>query len=234
MENESGAPEEAVPEQAAVDDAPANEEVVPQDEEVAPQDEAAADDAPTDGDNGETTADDGEAATEDDEPDLPFIPYPILPEGSKALAFKALTSDVFDRVKYLQTGSGATAVQCLQAAFENPDAPVGFIAADAESYTTFAPLTHAIIELLHANVRVAENKQVTQLDDSFLAELPKDIDASFIQSTRIIAARNITVSVRHACPAQPYCLHRGICFRRRSRQHTAMIWRSRSRLRSRT
>jgi arginine kinase len=124
---------------------------------------------------------------------------PALPpfaEGTRALAAKVLTPELFATLHALSTSNGFTAADCVKSAVENPDAPIGVYAGDDQCYELFQSLFDPLIAHLHpeANLSADAVAPAPALDPALLAFEPLDPAGAHIISTRISIARNIAVS----------------------------------------
>lgn len=115
--------------------------------------------------------------------------YPVFADENKSYMRKALTPELFEKLKDHKTATGGwTLARAINTGIVNQDSLVGCHAGDAESYTDFRELFDPVIEAYHGGY-TPDRKHVTDLDPS---KLVGDIDdKSMIKSTRIRVARNI-------------------------------------------
>jgi creatine kinase len=109
---------------------------------------------------------------------------------SKSLLKKFLTKEIFDKLKGLKTGLGATLLDVIQSGVANPDSGVGVYAPDAESYSTFAPLFDPIIEDYHTGFKSTDKHPPSTWGDvNTLGNL--DPAGTYIISTRVRCGRSM-------------------------------------------
>jgi len=109
---------------------------------------------------------------------------------SKSLLKKYLTQEIFDKLKGLKTGLGATLLDVIQSGVANPDSGCGIYAPDAESYTTFAPLFDPVIEDYHGGFKPTDkHPPSTWGDGNTIGNL--DPEGKFVVSTRVRCGRSL-------------------------------------------
>jgi len=100
---------------------------------------------------------------------------------------KHLTPELFEELKDKITVNGFTLEKAIKSGIENVDSEIGVYAGDEESYEVFAPLFDKIIQEYHgfSSTDIHENNLNTEDLDV------KNLDSSYILSTRIRVGRNI-------------------------------------------
>lgn len=111
-------------------------------------------------------------------------------ENCKSLLKKYLSKEVFDSVKGLKTGMGASLLDVIQSGVANLDSGVGIYAPDAESYTLFAPLFNPIIEDYHGGFKSSDKHPAKDWGDvDSFGDL--DPEGAYIISTRVRCGRSL-------------------------------------------
>ncbi|GAB6023585.1 hypothetical protein CHUAL_008356 [Chamberlinius hualienensis] len=111
-------------------------------------------------------------------------------DNCKSLLKKYLSKEVFDSVKGLKTGMGASLLDVIQSGVANLDSGVGIYAPDAESYTLFAPLFNPIIEDYHGGFKSTDKHPAKDWGDvDTFGDL--DPEGSYIISTRVRCGRSL-------------------------------------------
>ncbi|CAK9290255.1 unnamed protein product [Gordionus sp. m RMFG-2023] len=98
------------------------------------------------------------------------------------------TKDVIEEIGNKVTNSGCTLSDCIKSGVENPDSSTGIYAADAESYTLFAPLFRPIIEKYHGSIK---HPFVDFGNPETINFANLDPTGEYIISTRIRVGRNV-------------------------------------------
>jgi creatine kinase len=111
-------------------------------------------------------------------------------QESKSLLKKYLSAEIYDKLKGLKTGLGATLLDVIQSGCENPDSGVGIYAPDAESYTLFADLFDPIIDDYHQGFKKADRHPPSNFGD-VASIVNVDPEGAFVVSTRVRCGRSI-------------------------------------------
>eukprot|EP00753_Platysulcus_tardus_P000804 PLAT10727.1.p1 GENE.PLAT10727.1~~PLAT10727.1.p1 ORF type:complete len:822 (-),score=319.69 PLAT10727.1:129-2594(-) len=99
------------------------------------------------------TREDGTTASEGER-------MPDFPEGSTCLVQKYLTPDVWQQLREERTESGVTLMHCLTSGLNHAEAQLGILVGDKECYTLFAPLLRPIVEALHGELPMEQERDV--------------------------------------------------------------------------
>lgn len=108
----------------------------------------------------------------------------------KSLLKKHLSEEVFEKLKNLQTGMGATLLDVIQSGVENLDSGVGVYAPDAEAYTLFADLFNPIIDEYHAGFG-ADDHHPSKDFGNVNSLVNVDPKGEFVISTRVRCGRSL-------------------------------------------
>lgn len=82
-----------------------------------------------------------------------------------SLAAKAVTPEMFEKLKNKATGNGWTLARAINTSAMNPKSFVGCHAGDLESYTVFKDLFNPVIEAYHVGYKTdGSMKHVTDMD----------------------------------------------------------------------
>lgn len=112
----------------------------------------------------------------------------VFPPASHCLVKKYLTQTLFKSLAQKRTDSGFTLDRAIASGRENSDSDIGIYAGDVQSYATFSPLFHPIISDYHGVSEI-----IPQPSDLHPLTLPAlDPDGTYIKSTRIRVARNLS------------------------------------------
>ncbi|MBN3310019.1 creatine kinase, muscle a [Amia ocellicauda] len=118
--------------------------------------------------------------------------YPDLTKHNNHMA-KALTKDIYAKLRDKQTPSGFTLDDCIQTGVDNPGHPfimtVGCVAGDEETYEVFKDLFDPIIEDRHNGYK-ATDKHKTDLNFENLKG-GDDLDPKYVLSSRVRTGRSI-------------------------------------------
>ncbi|XP_014678943.1 PREDICTED: creatine kinase M-type-like [Priapulus caudatus] len=118
--------------------------------------------------------------------------YPNFAKHKNHMA-NCLTAKLYDRLKDKRTPNGFTLDDCIQTGVDNPGHPyimtVGCVAADEESYSTFAELFDPVIEVRMGGYRKGD-KHKTDLDFAKL-QGGDDLDPAYVSSCRVRTGRSI-------------------------------------------
>nr|XP_058965929.1 arginine kinase-like isoform X4 [Pocillopora verrucosa] len=109
----------------------------------------------------------------------------------KMLMKKHLTPEVYKALKDKKTAGGFTLHDLINSGLVNLDSSTGCYAGDEESYTLFAPLLNPVIEEYHSPYKLADGHTSDMNPDNVDAP-DLDPEGSFIRSTRIRVARNLS------------------------------------------
>ena len=100
---------------------------------------------------------------------------------------KHLTPELFETLKDKKTANGFTLEKAIKSGIENVDSEIGVYAGDEESYEVFAELFDRVIEEYHGFSSTDIHESNLNAEDLDV----KDLDSSYILSTRIRVGRNI-------------------------------------------
>jgi len=109
---------------------------------------------------------------------------------SKSLLKKYLTREVFDNLKGLKTGMGATLLDVIQSGVANLDSGVGIYAPDAESYTLFGGIFNPIIDDYHGGFKAGDKHPPKDFGD-LDAFGDVDPEGTYVISTRVRCGRSM-------------------------------------------
>ncbi|XP_029475490.1 creatine kinase M-type [Rhinatrema bivittatum] len=118
--------------------------------------------------------------------------YPDLTQHNNHMA-KALSLDIYKKLRDKQTPSGFTVDDCIQTGVDNPGHPyimtVGAVAGDEECYDTFKDLFDIIIHDRHGGYKPTD-KHKTDLNPDNLKG-GDDLDPNYVISSRVRTGRSI-------------------------------------------
>ncbi|KAE8584911.1 hypothetical protein XENTR_v10021157 [Xenopus tropicalis] len=118
--------------------------------------------------------------------------YPDLTKHNNHMA-KALSADIYKKLRDKQTPSGFTLDDVIQTGVDNPGHPfimtVGCVAGDEESYEVFKDLFDPIIEDRHGGYKPTD-KHKTDLNFANLKG-GDDLDPNYVLSSRVRTGRSI-------------------------------------------
>ncbi|KAJ8280711.1 hypothetical protein GJAV_G00058060 [Gymnothorax javanicus] len=117
--------------------------------------------------------------------------YPDLSQHNNHMA-KALTKEVYGKLRDKSTPSGFTLDDCIQTGVDNPGHPfimtVGCVAGDEECYEVFKDLFDPIIADRHGGYKPTDQHKT---DLNFENLKGGELDSNYVQSSRIRTGRSI-------------------------------------------
>lgn len=117
----------------------------------------------------------------------------------KSLLKKHLTREVFDELKDKKTRMGAGLLDVIKSGLDNHDSGIGIYAADAECYTTFAPLFNAVIEDYHGGFNPDRHVHPPTDFGNLSDFVNVDPEGKYVVSTRVRCGRSIAEFPMNPC-----------------------------------
>ncbi|XP_065831204.1 creatine kinase B-type-like [Oscarella lobularis] len=124
----------------------------------------------------------------------PSADYPNLSKHNNHMA-RALTEDIYARLRDVSTPSGFTLDEVIQTGVDNPGHPfimtVGAVAGDEETYDVFADLLDPIIESRHGGFQKTDAHRTDLNADKLIGGDENDLDPHYVLSSRVRTGRSI-------------------------------------------